>query len=186
MKPRYIFNVNILEQKDHEINIDGNRELVKKLRDSISAAGWILDYQEYTFSDRDISNHHASFAIGVWSLKKSIKGCSVAQIFLNFIQENQIQIDKRANYLLHYWAFEVKMIEEGNSYRSRMAKVCRQLTSADKINMILDRFKTTRFLPSPKHIFNLFENSDAMKGNFLYCQPLKPYYNEIEEFEKNQ
>ena len=43
-----------------------------------------------------------------------------------------------------------------------------------------------KFLPSPKHLFNLFENSDSMKGKTLRFQPLMPYGYEILAFVKSK
>lgn len=164
----------ITQELDNEIKVEGNRNYIMQLRDSI--------YPSVRTNFHWNGDEHAEFNMGLWNLQKKINGYSVAQIFLNFIEKNQLPINERTKYLLQYWAFEVEMINKNNSYRSKFAM--HELTFPDKINTILDRCKTEEFLPSPEHLFNLFENS--MKGNTSSCrQPLMPYEYEIQAFVKS-
>ena len=86
----------------------------------------------------------------------------VAQIFINFIAENQlILINAPCNY--QYWVFEVKMLKEKNSYRSYMPDVCQHLTCSETINILLIDVKRSIFT-LPQHLFHFLEHSDSMKG----------------------
>lgn len=176
-----MFKIEISDISDHEINIAGDKHLVEQLYRIIHKSAWVHDYQNDNFVNRQNGNERAKFNIGLWNLKKSIDECSIAQILLNFIKTNNSAVDARTEYLLHYWAFEVEMIKNGNSYRSQLPSTSQSLTSPHKLNSILDR---CQYSPSWEALFNLFEKSDAMEGNTAYCEPLMPYEYEIAAFER--
>ena len=167
---------------EDRIYINGNKDLVKQLKDTILSHAWVSDYQEYEYLDDNNTCINASFNIGLYELNELVNECSIARLFYSFITDNQIDLDKRTDYLLQYWMYEVNMINEQKSYRSRLPKTSQDLTSASKLNKLLDRCEKEEFSPSPEQLFNFLENSDAMKGNTAYCQPLLPFEYEIEKF----
>lgn len=180
-----MFRLDIQDHKDHEINISGDKILVKELFDSICSDVWTHNFQDYDYIFNDGRNisEHASFNIGIWNFKTLINECSVVSIILNFVDKKNINLHKNTQNMLQYWDFEVKMIREGKSYRSKFrCPTSAQLTSPEKIETILNRCNKMSFSPSPELIFFLFENSDAMKNNSSYCQPLLPYEYEIQKF----
>ena len=103
-----MFRKTIMKQLENEIKVNGNRNLIRQLHDSIYPSIHLQKYQEYIYSG---VSEHAMLAMGLWNLQNSINGYSVAQIFLNFIEKNKLPIDERSKYLLQYWAFEVEMIK---------------------------------------------------------------------------
>lgn len=184
-----MFELRILKQRDFdEIHMSGDRKLINPLHDFfVRLHLHTINYQEYINTDFDmIRTEDASFHIATFDLKKSINDCSVAQIILNFVLENKLEIDERTKYVIQYWAFEIKMIEEKKSYRSKLPKENQKLTSPKTINTILNECKKAKYLPSVTHLFNFLEHSKAMEGKTFYLEPLMPYKHEIQEFANNK
>lgn len=181
-----MFEIQFTDNYEKEIHIKGDKELVEQLYNILDKATPIFGYTEGSsvsfHSNPPCTWAHAEFDIGLWNLKSPIGRNSVAQLFLNFIETNKIKIDERTRYILDFWIFELKMINEGKSYRSKYPVTSRELISPKKLNLVLDKCQENDYEPSFQDLFNLFENSDRMKQLGKTGQPLSPYGCETDSF----
>ncbi|MCW8449908.1 hypothetical protein [Legionella quinlivanii] len=177
-----MFEIHFTDNYEKEIHIKGDTDLVRQLYNILDKETQIFGYTESCRSNPPNIREHAEFDIGLWNLKGPVGHSSVAQLFLNFIETNKIKIDERTRYLLNFWIFELKMINEGTSYRSKYPLTSRELISPKQLNLVLDKCKENDNEPSFLDLFNLFENSKRMEQVGKAGQPLSPYEWETDSF----
>lgn len=174
-----MFRVNIT---DKEIFITGDTNSITVL--SILLKKSLIQVQDLLTNPL---TETSQFKLQLQDLKATKGLISAPELILNFISDHNIPITARSKYLLQYWAFEIKQIEENKSYRSSLLATSQELISAPKLNTILDRCEDNDFLPTPEMLFNFFEHSkamqDVMQDNGPPRQPPMPFEDEIGEFE---
>ncbi|MCE3046386.1 hypothetical protein [Legionella sp. 16cNR16C] len=177
-----MFEIQFTDNYEKEIHIKGDTDLVRQLYNILDKETQIFGYTESCRSNPPNIREHAEFDIGLWNLKGPVGRSSVAQLFLNFIETNKIKIDERTSYILHFWIFELEMINQGKSYRSKYPITSRELISPKQLNLVLDKCKENDNQPLFQDLFNLFENSKRMEQVGKTGQPLSPYEWETDSF----
>ncbi|WP_454780373.1 hypothetical protein [Legionella sp. WA2022007384] len=142
------------------------------------------------WEDIDAPQVFASFDMSILDLYKNIQDQSVAQVILNFMDENQFIISPRNRYLLQYWDYEATMIVRGESnYKSWRTYECSHLSSPILLNAILDECEKKKYVPGFQQLFQFLERSEKMKGDYLnpslyICTPFKLAFEEVQQFIK--
>jgi hypothetical protein len=158
------------------IHIDGTSNLLDKLED-------IFDLTKTKALREKSDVAESRVKISVLKLRGFFLGVSIPQILLNFIENYELLIEKRSEFLLKFWDFELNMISQRKSYRSGFPRISQLLTSAEVVNYILDQLLE---IPSPNELFRFLETSDAHEENPFSCDPPAPHPYEIEEFVEEQ
>ena len=138
-----------------------------------------------TYHENDNHNNgttiskYSYFYLGLWNLQEdSIRGCLFTYLLLSL---NNVEISPRDDYLLKYWAFELDMIKEQKSYRSKLPAAEQRLTSPKTLNTILDRDEKT--YPNLEALFRFLENSSKRKKNVLHASESPvPFEHELDKF----
>ncbi|WP_133139248.1 hypothetical protein [Legionella genomosp. 1] len=177
-----MFEIQFTDNYEKEIHIKGDTDLVRQLYNILDKETQIFGYTESCRSNPPNIREHAEFDIGLWNLKGPVGRSSVAQLFLNFIETNKIKIDERTSYILHFWIFELEMINQGKSYRSKYPITSRELISPKQLNLVLDKCKENDSEPLFQDLLNLFENSKRREQVGKTGQPLSPYEWETDSF----